>query len=98
MDSYLLPTEAYQEVFQSMSEGIILVDEAGIIAAANPTAEHLFGYEKGKLTGVPLESLLPERYRINHMKFRQAFNSSPQPRRMGVGRDLTALRKDGTEG
>lgn len=97
MDSYLLPTEAYQEVFQSMSEGIILVDEAGIIAAANPTAEHLFGYEKGNLTGALLESLLPERYRINHMKFRQAFNSSPQPRRMGVGRDLTALRKDGTE-
>ncbi|HEU5148657.1 MAG TPA: PAS domain-containing sensor histidine kinase [Chryseosolibacter sp.] len=97
MDSYLLPTEAYQEVFQSMSEGIILVDEAGIIAAANPAAEHLFGYEKGKLAGALLESLLPERYRISHMRFRQAFNSSPQPRRMGVGRDLTALRKDGTE-
>jgi PAS domain S-box len=46
-----------------MSEGIIPVDEAGIIAAANPTAEHLFGYEKGHLAGVVLESFLPERYR-----------------------------------
>lgn len=97
MDSYLLPTEAHQEVFESMSEGIILVADDGIIAAANPTAEHLFGYEKGKLAGVLLESLLPGRYRVNHKKFRHAFNISPQPRRMGLGRDLTALRRDGTE-
>jgi signal transduction histidine kinase len=49
------------------------------------------------LTGVTLESLLPERYRKGHVKFRQAFNGDPHPRRMGFGRDLMALRRDGTE-
>lgn len=97
MDPSHLPTQAYQEVFQSMSEGIILVDETGIITAANPAAEHLFGYETGQLAGVMLDSLIPRRYRINHIKFRHAFNRAPQPRRMGVGRDLTALRQNGTE-
>lgn len=89
--------EAYREIFQSMSEGIIMVDESGRIAIANPVAEQLFGYEKGGLTGILMEELLPERYRKGHVNFRRAFNSNPHPRRMGLGRDLTALRRDGNE-
>jgi PAS domain S-box-containing protein len=80
-----------------MSEGIIVVDEGGRIEIVNPVAEHLFGYEKEELNGMSLENLLPERYRGSHHSFRQGFNKHPQPRKMGVGRDLTALRKDGTE-
>lgn len=90
-------SEAYREIFQSMSEGIIMVDETGKIAIANPVAEQLFGYETDGLNGLVMENLLPERYRKGHVNFRRAFNSDPHPRRMGFGRDLTALRKDGTE-
>jgi len=97
MDFSIVTNEAYREIFQSMSEGIIMVDESGKIAIANPVAEQLFGYEKNELKGVVLEALLPERYRKGHVNFRHAFNSNPHPRRMGFGRDLTALRKDGTE-
>jgi len=97
MHSDLLPAEAYREVFQSMSEGIIIVDEAGRIVAANPTAEQIFGYQKDQLVGIMLEHLLPQKYRHNHVNFRKAFNSSPGPRRMGIGRDVMALRLDGTE-
>jgi PAS domain S-box-containing protein len=97
MDFAVVTNEAYREIFQSMSEGIIMVDEAGRIAIANPVAEQLFGYEKDGLNGMVMENLLPERYRKGHVNFRRAFNSDPHPRRMGFGRDLTALRKDGTE-
>lgn len=97
MDFSQVTNEAYREIFQSMSEGIIMVDESGRIAIANPVAEQLFGYEKNELTGVLLEDLLPERYRKGHVNFRRAFNSNPHPRKMGLGRDLTALRKDGNE-
>jgi PAS domain S-box-containing protein len=90
-------SEAYREIFQSMSEGIVMVDETGRIAIANPVAEQLFGYEENGLNGMVMENLLPERYRKGHVNFRRAFNSDPHPRRMGFGRDLTALRKDGTE-
>jgi PAS domain S-box-containing protein len=90
-------SEAYREIFQSMSEGIIMVDENGKIAIANPVAEQLFGYETDGLNGMVMENLLPERYRRGHVNFRRAFNSDPHPRRMGFGRDLTALRRDGTE-
>jgi PAS domain S-box-containing protein len=97
MDFSVVTNEAYREIFQSMSEGIIMVDESGKIAIANPVAEQLFGYEKNGLNGMVMENLLPERYRKGHVNFRQHFNSNPHPRRMGFGRDLTALRKDGTE-
>jgi PAS domain S-box-containing protein len=97
MDFSVVTNEAYREIFQSMSEGIIMVDEAGKIAIANPVAEQLFGYGSDGLVGLTLEELLPHRYRKGHVNFRHAFNGDPHPRRMGFGRDLTALRKDGTE-
>lgn len=80
-----------------MSEGIVMVDEAGIIVAANPVAESVFGYGKDELNGLPLENLLPERFRSKHVHFRKGFNTHPEPRRMGFGRDLTAIRRDGRE-
>ena len=97
MDFSIVTNEAYREIFQSMSEGIIMVDESGRIAIANPVAEQLFGYERDELNGMLMENLLPERYRKGHVNFRRAFNSDPHPRRMGFGRDLTALRKNGKE-
>ncbi|HEU5289039.1 MAG TPA: PAS domain-containing sensor histidine kinase [Cyclobacteriaceae bacterium] len=97
MDFSLITNEAYREIFQSMSEGIIMVGASGKIAIANPVAAQLFGYSPDELIGMGLESLLPERYRKGHMNLRAAFNSNPLPRRMGAGRDLTALRKDGSE-
>jgi PAS domain S-box-containing protein len=97
MDFSAVTDEAYREIFQSMSEGIIMVDTRGKIAITNPVAEQLFGFEKDGLVGLMLENLLPERYRKGHVNFRNNFNSNPHPRRMGLGLDLTALRKDGTE-
>jgi PAS domain S-box-containing protein len=97
MDFSLVTSDAVREIFQTMSEGIVMVDESGIIAVANPMAEQMFGYSSGELNGQSLENLLPERYRGSHMSFRHGFNKHPEPRRMGIGRDLTGLRKDGRE-
>jgi len=80
-----------------MSEGIVMVHENGVIVTANPVAEQIFGYSQNELNGAMLEDLLPDRYKGRHVNLRQGFNAHPEPRRMGIGRDLTALRKDGTE-
>jgi len=57
----------------------------------------MFGYDNNELTGLQLEQLLPQRYRVKHLAFRDQFNDKPAPRRMGMGRDLAALKKDGKE-
>lgn len=92
-----ISNDAFREIFQSMSEGIVMVSEKGAILAANPVAEKLFGYGQNEMNGLSLENLLPERYRGMHSHFRRGFNAHPEPRRMGIGRDLTALKKDGQE-
>ena len=92
-----ISSDAFTEIFFSMSEGLIMVDESGIVVVANPIAEQLFGYGSKELIGLKLESLLPERFRGNHINFRKGFFRNPSPRSMGTGRDLMALRKDGKE-
>jgi PAS domain S-box-containing protein len=57
----------------------------------------MFGYTRAELIGAPLEMLLPERFRATHDSYRRDFIASPSTRQMGVGRDLTARRKDGSE-
>ena len=93
----IISNDAFTEIFYSMSEGLIMVDESGKIVVSNPMAEQLFGYEKDSLIGLKLEDLIPGRFRTNHNNFRKGFFSNPAPRRMGSGRDLMALRKDGKE-
>lgn len=93
----LVTDDAFREIFHSMSEGIVMVDSTGKIVIANPIAEQTFGYQPSELNGVVLEELLPQRYRGHHVSLRKGFNAHPEPRKMGFGRDLTALKKDGTE-
>ena len=90
-------SDAFREIFQTSAEGIIMVNKTGKILLANPVSEKLFGYPPQSLAGRFLEELLPERFRGRHMEFRDLFNTNPEPRRMGIGRDLRALRLDGTE-
>lgn len=97
MKETLSSVETFREIFLSAAEGILLVDTHGVIQLANPASEKMFGYAKGELAGMPLEDLLPERYRHLHAQQRQIFHKNPKPRRMGIGRDLVAVRKDGSE-
>ncbi len=90
-------SDTFREIFQTSAEGIIMIDEFGKILLANPVSEKMFGYDPETLVGHRLEDLLPERYRGKHLGFRKQFNQDPSPRRMGIGRDLMALRLDGSE-
>ena len=74
-----------------------MVDRDGKILLANPVSERMFGYEPGGLLGLLIEELLPAHLRKRHIAYRQEFNAHPEPRPMGMGRDLVARRKDGSE-
>ncbi|CAN5386152.1 hypothetical protein BH09BAC3_BH09BAC3_14320 [soil metagenome] len=92
-----ISSDTFREIFQTSAEGIIMVDVNGKILLANPVSEKMFGYEHDTLVGRKLEELLPVRARGMHLAFRKGFNEAPSPRSMGIGRDLQALRLDGTE-
>jgi PAS domain S-box-containing protein len=89
--------ETFRQIFQSSVEAIIMVDKSGTILLANPVSERMFGYEPDGLVGLAIEDLLPEDLRKRHVAYRKEFNAHPEPRPMGMGRDLVARRKDGSE-
>lgn len=83
--------------FDYATIGIVVMDEEGKIQNINPHAEQEFGYEKEELLGKEIEVLIPERFRKRHKAYRVKFAKDPQPRLMGKGRDLFAVKKDGSE-
>ena len=97
LDIALASRDTFREIFQTSAEGIIMIDMTGKILLANPISEKMFGFDPETMVGHTIEDLLPVRYRGKHLDFREQFNQHPEPRRMGIGRDLKALRLDGTE-
>lgn len=89
--------ETFRQIFQSSVEAIIMVDKSGTILLANPVSERMFGYEPDGLLGLIIEDLLPDHLRKRHITYRHDFNAHPEPRPMGMGRDLVAKRRDGSE-
>ena len=88
---------AIENHFAISPDAIFVTDASGVIREANPRAAELFGYAKAELTGMPIENLVPERFRGRHPRHRENFNAHPRTRQMGASMNLFALRKDGSE-
>lgn len=77
--------------------GIVISNSRGEINLVNAHAENLLGYDQSELIGKKVEILLPDSFRQHHAEHRKAYTVHPEVRPMGMGRDLTARRKDGSE-
>jgi PAS domain S-box-containing protein len=86
-----------QQLFDHVTESIIVTDQEGKIMLVNPATQNLFGYNQQELYGKPIEYLMPPRFAERHAKHRNSYNKNPHSRSMGIGMDLFALRKDKTE-
>jgi len=87
----------FQALFESLPDGIVVVDREGRIAQVNAQVERMFGYSPGELLGAPVEVLIPERFRPRHAGHCAGFLSAPRIRPMGAGLDLVGRHKDGHE-
>ena len=87
----------YRLIVEATPLGFVAINRQGVIELINTQVEKLFGYHREELIGQPIEVLLPQRYRGDHPGHRSGFFADPRPRVMGMGRDLSGLRKDGTE-
>jgi PAS domain S-box-containing protein len=86
-----------RSIFDSSVEGILVVDDQGTILEANISCVRMFGYKDDELKGMPLENLLPEKFRKKHIMYREAYIKNPQARPMGEGLELWGLKKDASE-
>jgi two-component system, sensor histidine kinase PdtaS len=85
------------QAFDRIPVAMVVVNQQGLITRVNRLAISTFGYPSEELLGQPVEMLVPERYRRAHPGYRQGFQAEASARPMGAGRDLSGLRKDGSE-
>jgi PAS domain S-box-containing protein len=88
---------ALENLFEVSPDAIFVTDPAGVVRGANPRAAALFGHTQAELFGMPIENLVPERFRHKHPSHRENYNAHPRARQMGAAMNLFGLRKDGTE-
>jgi two-component system sensor kinase FixL len=88
----------FRGLLEAAPDAIVIVNEAGRIELVNRQTDVIFGYERAELMGQPMEMLLPERFRKNHVHLRTVYTENPSSRPM-ASRDLNLFgrRKDGSE-
>lgn len=86
----------YQALFTSAIDGIILINNRGIIQEINPAALVLFQYNEDELLGKNISVLMPSPDKENHDKYIENYNRTHKPKIIGQGRNVEGLKKDGT--
>lgn len=93
-----LSSEAeFHGFLEESPDAVIIIDKTSRINFASNRIEAMFGYLTDELVGKPLSILIPERYRDLHAGHLDRFMIDPTARMMGIGLELRALRKDGSE-
>ncbi len=82
-------------VVDTIVDAIITVDTRGIIQHANPAIHRVFGYTPQELVGRNVSLLMPSPDRENHDQYVARYLETRTPKIIGIGRQVTGLRKDG---
>ncbi len=91
-------SKLFQTLFNHASIGIIVVNSSAEIITINKFARQQFGYsDLDNLLGKKIEILIPSRFHHRHEKHRDGYMHDPKSRPMGIGLDLYAVKKDGSE-
>jgi two-component system CheB/CheR fusion protein len=89
--------EQFRLTVEAAPAAMIMVDRRGTIVLVNGLTERLLGYARDELVGQSIDRLVPARFADRHAEHRAGFFADLRQRPMGAGRDLHALRKDGSE-
>ncbi len=89
--------EQLDNLLALMPYASVVVDQQGRITMANSLVENLLGYGPNELLGRPVETLVPERFRDQHLQHRAGYAADPRLRPMGAGLELYGRRRDGSE-
>ncbi|QGZ42880.1 PAS domain S-box protein [Pseudoduganella flava] len=83
-------------VFETAVDGIITIDERGIMERLNPAAERMFGWSEAEVAGRNVSMLMPEPDRSRHDGYLAHYLGTGEQRIIGKGREVHGLRRDGS--
>ena len=92
----LSSTKVTRAILETAVNPIITIDAKGHICSFNPAAERMFQYTASEVIGCNVNLLMPSPYREEHDGYLSRYLHEGNPRIIGVGREVTAQRKDGS--
>ncbi len=90
-------TKNFATLFENVPLGVLVVNEDGLIEAANKYLLKEFGYKAREIQGMEVELLMPAEYREKHKLYRAEFSNAPVSMAIDPERNLKGIKKDGTE-
>ncbi|REJ70049.1 MAG: PAS domain S-box protein [Planctomycetota bacterium] len=84
-------------VVNNVLDGIITINEGGIVQSYNQAAESIFEYSEDEVIGKNVKMLMPEPFHGSHDKYLTNYVTSHEPKIIGIGREVVGLRKNGAE-
>ncbi|WP_068830723.1 PAS domain S-box protein [Pseudomonas sp. BMS12] len=83
-------------ILETAVDGIVIINERGIIEGLNAAAERLYGYSRSELVGRNIDLTVPESYRQGRTGYMANLLRQGESDIIGGSREVEALRKDGT--
>ncbi len=101
MSGYFYPNDSetasrLKAIFESAIDGIITIDERGMVESMNPAAARLFGYQPEEVIGRSINMLMPEPDKSRHDHYMHNYYRTGVGKIIGIGREVSGLRKDGS--
>ncbi len=84
-------------VIDGVANSIVTIDEHGVIQAVNKSTDAMFGYSAEELLGTNIAMLMPEPQCARHEGYMQNYLETGVAKVIGIGREVEALRKNGSK-
>lgn len=87
----------FQSIWQTVVDGMIVINHLGIIQMVNPATLNIFGYREEELVGENVKILMPQRYSSEHDQYLSNFMEGGPNKIIGIGRIVEGQTKSGQE-
>jgi two-component system sensor kinase FixL len=87
----------YKSIMDTAVDGIIIINDRGVIQTVNKATLDIFNYTENELIGSNVSILMTNENRHDHDSYLKNYLDTRKPKIIGIGRDVIGRRKDGTE-